>query len=382
MYINFWYVAAQSAEITFGAEKPSKIMMLGHNFALWRDTAGKVQCVSDTCSHRSGALGDGRIRGNCIECPYHGWTFDGTGACVRLPSLGPDAKIPDRTRVDAYPVEEKYGLVWVFLGDLPEEERPPIIDIPEYDDPEWRAVCVSAEWKIDYKRSIENTMDPAHNEFTHPTHGFMGVKEDYSVAEIHLEDREWGTGFMLPMDAPTLAQKDMREVSGKDKSGTAMAGSGNYGPNITWTRIHASEKMKMHNYLLHTPVHEGLDKWYLMACRNNLLDPKYDQTIVDRSVYVALQDQAILEPMHPMQTPRSAKYEFLVPADKCIGRYREYCKEWEDRGWRIDVAKMRADYDRVAYAIPSPNRRKVKGWVLPSVPLLQGKEEAAVKAAS
>ena len=123
MYINFWYVACQSADITFGAQKPLKITMLGHQFALWRDTDGQVKCVSNTCTHRSGALADGRIRGDCIECPYHGWTFNGDGTCVRLPSLGADAKIPERTRVDAYPVEEKYGLVHVFLGDLPEAER-------------------------------------------------------------------------------------------------------------------------------------------------------------------------------------------------------------------------------------------------------------------
>ena len=99
MFINFWYVACQSSELTFGAQKPLKTMMLGHNFALWRDTNGEVQCVSNSCTHRSGALADGRIRGDCLECPYHGWTFNGEGTCVRLPSMGPDAKIPKRTQV-------------------------------------------------------------------------------------------------------------------------------------------------------------------------------------------------------------------------------------------------------------------------------------------
>ncbi len=72
-------------------------------------------------------------------------------------------------------------------------------------------------------------------------------------------------------------------------------------------------------------------------------------------------------------------HEFLVPADKAIGRYREFCQEWEDRGWRIDVKKMREDEDRIAYAIPSPARRQAKGWVVPAVPLFSGKQ-TAVKA--
>ena len=115
----------------------------------------------------------------------------------------------------------------------------------------------------------------------------------------------------------------------------------------------------------------------LIATRNNLLDPRYDTTYADRSAYIAGQDQYVLEPQHPRITPRSNAHEFLVPADKAIARYREYCGEWEERGWRIDVQKFRTDYDRVAYAIPSPARRQHKGWVLPAVPLVPGRAGAA-----
>jgi phenylpropionate dioxygenase-like ring-hydroxylating dioxygenase large terminal subunit len=377
MYINFWYVAAESSELRFGAEKPLKVMMLGHHFALWRDKKGEVRCISDTCTHRGGSMADGRIRGDCVECPYHGWTFNGAGDCTRLPSLGPKTKIPERTRIDAYPVQEKYGLVFVFLGDLPEAERPPIMDIPEYGDPEWRTILLKFEWKIDYKRSVENTMDPAHNEFTHPTHGFLGVRDDYRVEDIELKDTAWGTGFMQPMYAPPLAQEDMRQASGKHADATAIAGSGNHGPNCTWTHIHISEKFWMHGWAFHTPVHEKLDRVYGLFARNHLTDPRYDSTIESRSLYVAEQDRYVLEPVHPALTPRTNTHEFLVPADKAIARYREFCRDWEERGWRIDIAKYRADYDRVAYAIPSPARRAHKSWVLPAIPLLSGREAVA-----
>ena len=379
MFINFWYVACQSSELTFGPQKPLKATMLGQQFALWRDTKGKVQCISNTCSHRSGALADGRIRGDCVECPYHGWTFNGDGSCVRLPSLGPDAKIPDRTRIDAYPVEERYGFVHVFLGDLPEAERPPIVAMPEYDDPDWRFIPLVLEWKIDYKRSVENTMDPAHNEFTHPTHGFLGAHEDYQVEDITLEDTDWGTGFMNAMQSPPLPHQEMRQDSGREVDGVTYAGSGNHGPNVTWTYIHISDQAWFHGCAFHTPINEKLDRVYGIFGRNFMQDPKYDKTFEDRGLYIAEQDRYVLEPMHPMLTPRNNVHEFLVPADKAIGRYREYCQEWEDRGWRIDVKKMREDEDRIAYAIPSPARRQAKGWVVPKVPLFSGKQ-SAVKA--
>ena len=370
MYINFWYVAARSGEITFGAERPVKVQILGHHFALWRDRSGKVCCISDTCSHRGGALADGRIRGDCVECPYHGWTFDAEGQCVRLPSLGRNAKIPDRTHVDAYPVQERYGLVHVFLGDLPEAERPPVIDIPEYADPAWRFITLEMTWNIDYKRSVENTMDPGHNEFTHPTHGFLGVKPDYHVRDFDLTDQAWGTGFFIRMDAPTLAQRDMNAAAGRSGDKWIENGVGNFGPHCTWTYIHPSDQAQMHGFAFHTPVDEVTDHIYVLFGRNFLGDPKYDQTFEQRALYVAEQDRYVLEPLRPKLTPPQNNREFFVPADKCIARYRDYCQQWEQRGWRIDVARLRADRDTVAYAIPSPARRQRKGWVLPAVPLL------------
>jgi phenylpropionate dioxygenase-like ring-hydroxylating dioxygenase large terminal subunit len=373
MFINFWYVAEESKNIT---DKPVKVQMLGQKFALWRDSTGKVNCVSNTCSHRGGALADGRINGDCIECPYHGWTFNGDGSCVRIPSLGADAKIPPRTRVDAYPVEEKYGLVHVFLGDLPESERPPIMPVPEYEDEAWRPILLSMEWEIDYKRSIENTIDPAHNEFTHPTHGFLGRNDDYKVEDFDLIESEWGVGFMKPMYTPPLADKNMAAASGRSEDGWSEAGAGNYGPNCTWTYIHPTDNAWMHGYAFHTPVHEGLDRIYVVFMRNFMIDPKYDQSVADRGVFIAEQDRYVLEPIEPMATPRGATHEFFVPSDKAVGGYRKRCAEWEKKGWRIDVRKVRQDDGYVAYAIPSAARRLPGGWVLDTIPLLPGGESA------
>ena len=68
--------------------------------------------------------------------PIPRWQFDGKGS-LKIPSLGKDAKIPKRAKIDAYPTEEKYGIVFAFLGELPENQgRPPIMPIEELDDEE------------------------------------------------------------------------------------------------------------------------------------------------------------------------------------------------------------------------------------------------------
>jgi len=124
------------------------------------------------------------------------------------------------------------------------------------------------------------------------------------------------------MFAPTLAQRDMRSASGREKEAWINGGVGHVGPHCTWVQIDASDSMKIHNYLLHTPIHETLDRWYLVATRNNLLDSRYDSTFADRSAYIAGQDQYVLEPLHPKLTPHNNAHEFFVPADKAIARYR------------------------------------------------------------
>src|SRR5690606_2940106 len=86
VFINFWYPAEESASLT---DTPLKVRMLGLDFVLWRDREGRARCVHNTCAHRGGSLGDGKVVDGCIQCPYHGWKVNGAGSCERIPSLGP-----------------------------------------------------------------------------------------------------------------------------------------------------------------------------------------------------------------------------------------------------------------------------------------------------
>lgn len=368
MFINFWYAAAPSTDLT---DKPLKRRMLGQDFVLYRDTKGVAHCLANTCTHRGGSLGDGKVKGDCIQCPYHGWQFDGDGQCRRIPSLGVNAKIPGRTRIDAYPTVERFGLIFAFLGDLPESERPPLMEIPEWGREGWRSTMQSFEWDIDYKRSIENGVDPAHNEFVHDTHGFSYQNEDtYKVNPPKLEEKEWGTGFYGTVYAPPLADKKMAEASGRADAGTITVGTGHHGISCLWTFINPTPTMHIFQYLYETPVDETHTRLYLINMRNFLIEPEHDARMNDRNQYVTFQDRDILLEVRPKLTPATPNKELFMPADLCIGRYRQLLVDWENRGWRIDIDRVAADRLRVAYAIPSPGRRETKGWVLDAIPLL------------
>jgi phenylpropionate dioxygenase-like ring-hydroxylating dioxygenase large terminal subunit len=364
MYMNFWYPMATTEELS---DKPLKVRCMGLDFVVFRDEDGTARCLSNTCIHRGGSLGNGKIKGSCIQCPYHGWEFDGDGACRRIPSLGPDAKIPSRARVDAYPVQERWGLIFAFLGDLPEADRPPVLEVTEYGQDGWRQTMQNYELKGNYQRSVENGLDPAHNEYVHDTHGFQGENEAYQVNEMRIEERdEWGRGFWHTFNSPQLPAGEMRKL--RDYEGELEAGTGHHGPNHLWTYIHVTPENWFHQYGYERPIDAETIHIYLITMRNCALDSKQDKLIVERNAYVAKQDITIIEELRPVLTPPTTTKELMTPSDQVILMYRDKLKEWDAKGWQIDFETLERNSNKVAYAIPSPARRHHKGWVLDSVP--------------
>ncbi len=372
MYINFWYPVGRTEDVT---DKPASVRLLGLPLVAWRDSRGTAHVMSDTCVHRGASLSKGTVKDDCIVCPYHGWRYEAGGKCKTIPSLGADAKVPSRAKIDSYPVEEKYGLVFAFLGDLPAAERPPIYTIPEWDQEGWRATPVTIiELGLYFERSMENGLDPAHNEFVHPSQGSPGLEPDYLKHGLNLENSEWGTKFFVAFDEKTHQQSDFTGLRAS-KSGV-RAGSGNHGPNHLQTWINFSATNSFHQYFFEAPVDEAHTRVYFINTRNCMMDPKMDSRAYDANMKVANEDIAVLMHLNPIRTPESNIKEILLPTDQAVVKYREYLGQWEERGWRVDVKKLRADAGDVAYAIPCPDRRTSGNWVLDAVPLLPGKNAA------
>ncbi len=397
MYINFWYPIIRSEDL--GPDTPEKVKVLGVNLVAFRDQEGKARVLSDTCIHRGGSLGGAwssagkpRIVNGCVVCPYHGWEYGGDGKCRSIPSIGYGKKPPARAKVDSYPVQEKYGIVFAFLGDLAEEKRSPLLKIEEYGQPGWRANAVLVlDVNYYYERSIENGLDPAHNEFVHPTHGFQGANRDtYSVRDYTTEDHRqgWGFWFMHRFDAPPLPQANhvTAQAGGtpwkdtKTYRADIFAGGGTYGPNIMPTYINLTPEKMFRQYFFEQPVDENRTRIFFLNMRNFLLEPESDGPIHARNKVIAAQDIQILNDVMPGLTPLSPTKEVLVPADKAIAAYREWLKKFDDMGWRIDWKEFKArhGFDK-AYAIPCPDRRMSGNWVLDPIPVLKDRAQREEK---
>ena len=377
MFINFWYVAAESKTVN---EAPVLTRMLGQDFVLFRDQAGQVHCLSNVCVHRGGSLAHGKIKGDCVECPYHGWQFDGAGQCTRIPSMGPDAKVPARAKVDSYPTQERYGLIFAFLGDACEAERIPILDMPEWTDSEWRWTFVTCDWKFNYQRATENLLDPAHTEFVHPMFGFEGEKDDYRLPELKMLESEWGTGHetFVPSSIKEGSLKAEME-GGKFETYTQ---SGHHGPCQAWIYIHFTPEAWTHQYAFVTPLDEFHSRRYFFSARKNFATGEENDERVHKITWKTMEeDRVVVELLRPTIAPEVNTKEVLVPSDTIIVRFREKLKEWEARGWRIDSDTVDREKARAAYAIPSPARTLSKGWALESVPRLAAAEGQTKRAA-
>jgi phenylpropionate dioxygenase-like ring-hydroxylating dioxygenase large terminal subunit len=362
MYINFWYPICTSTELD--EQNPQRVEILNMRVVAFRAESGAAHVLADTCIHRGGSLSKGKTKGEHVQCPYHGWEFSGDGKCQFIPSM-PDSKPPARAKVDSYPVQEKYGIVFAFLGDLPEAERPPLFEIAEWGQQGWRAgEPVPRTMKCYYERSVENGLDPWHNEFVHPSQGLPKINAETIV----LTESDWGMHFSGKFGELQAKASGSQELDSNEDE--LSAGSLYFGPNTLVTDIHFDSKRAFIQYVWEAPLNEQYTRVYLVNMRNCMTDPELDEQVKQINARVADEDQEILENLWPVRTPDTTTKELLTPGDDMVMRYRKHLNEWSDKGWRIDTRKMREMEGDVAYAIPCPGRRESGNWILDPIPTL------------
>jgi phenylpropionate dioxygenase-like ring-hydroxylating dioxygenase large terminal subunit len=366
MYINFWYPICTTEELN--EANPRRAELLGVRLVAFRDESGDAHVMADTCVHRGGSLSKGKVIGDSVQCPYHGWEFNGTGKCTKIPSMR-KGKPPGRAKVDSYPVQEKYGIVFAFLGDLPEAERPPLHLVEEYDQEGWQfSGPLTFELEAYYERSIENGMDPVHNEFVHPAQGAPRLDED----QLTIETSEWGSKF-IALFGDLTDKKSHDQVVERADNGELRAGSWHTGPNALITAIHIPGNNSFIQYFYEAPLSKTGTRIFFVNMRNNNLDPSMDGFMNKSFMKVAGEDQVVIEALWPKRTPDTLTKELMTPGDGAVLKYREFLKKWEENGWRIDTKEMAANEGDVAYAIPCPARRESGNWVLDPIPLMPAK---------
>jgi vanillate O-demethylase monooxygenase subunit len=198
--VNGWYAAAWSEEI--GRELIER-WICGIPMVMYRREDGTPVALDGTCPHRGYPLARGRLKGDDVECGYHGVTFGCDGGCVRVPGTDRPQKA---MRVAAHPLVERGGLIWIWPGD-PARADEALIAERWLADPAWASVHGTK--LIDCRASllIENLLDLSHETFLHADSiGEAGVAEAPITTEV--SDRHVSAKRVIPNVPPApLFQK-------------------------------------------------------------------------------------------------------------------------------------------------------------------------------
>lgn len=168
---NVWYCAGFSHELDDGNLVGRKLV--GENVLLYRTEAGEAVAMSDVCPHRFAPLSEGRRIGDNISCPYHGLEFSSDGQCVRNPNgdkgTKTDIKPPKVARLKIYPLEERWGILFIWMGN-PANADPGMI--PDFSMTEQRegvkTVYGHHLTEAHYELVTDNLLDRTHVQFLHP----------------------------------------------------------------------------------------------------------------------------------------------------------------------------------------------------------------------
>ncbi len=174
---RYWHPVGLSDKLR---ELPQKVRVLGEDLVLFRDRRGRAGLLYPRCMHRGTSLFYGRTEERGIRCCYHGWLFDVQGRCLDQPCEPDGGRHRDASRQPWYPVEERYGFVFAYLG--PPEKKPVL---PRYDNLEnigpgermWRSLGGFGSTGDDSLKVVpyswlhmnDNVMDPFHVQVLHST---------------------------------------------------------------------------------------------------------------------------------------------------------------------------------------------------------------------
>lgn len=195
---RYWQPVALSEEAT---DLPRALRILGEDLVLFRDRTGNPGLVYPRCVHRGTTLLYGKVEDVGIRCCYHGWLFDSEGNCLDQPCEPERGQHRDRYRQPWYPVQERYGLIFAYLGPAAQQPELPRYDIFEGLAP-GESVVANGEsigsggpplMDCNWFQTHENVMDPFHVFILHGTFSGTQFTEIMNIfPEISWDFTEYG----------------------------------------------------------------------------------------------------------------------------------------------------------------------------------------------
>lgn len=324
---NAWYVAGWGREFT---HEITRVTILEEDIAMYRASSGAVVALEDMCPHKLLPLSKGRLVGDDVQCGYHGLTFNCEGDCVRVPG---QSNIPRTAKVRAYPVHEKYNIVWIWMGDPDLADISTIFNLPVFGETGWAAHQGDAlHLKSNYLNVADNLCDPAHVSFVHPTTLGNPESEDIPIDSVQREDGTIMT-WRWVRDAPPIGffqqyggfsgNVDRWHYYSMHLPSTAVIDFGS--ADVADGLDEESRDEGVRIYALHflTPVNANytIDRW--MHIRNRMVDDETAGEQMDKLFRFAFsEDKEVLEAIDEVERKVGERKRVRLAIDKGANLYR------------------------------------------------------------
>ncbi len=324
--VDDWHVVARSRDVDEGSVL--KTRLLGEDIVLWRAN-GEVMAWQDYCVHRGARLSMGTVDNCKLVCPYHGWQYDSSGKCVKIPAH-PMQPPPLKARAFPYRATERYGFIWASIGD-PQHDVPPF---PEWTRDEFRKIHAGPyPYKANCLRAVENFLDVTHFPYVHG-----GLNGDPQNPD-EIKDYEVRVGE----DGLRTSEIFVFQPYGDHRGIPVNAGYTFHcpRPGTAYFSKNTGEGNLFCTFLTTTPVDEDYCiVWLVVAI--NFGAELTEEKILERQDRVFAQDARTVESQRPARLPLDLSEELHIRSDRLQIEYRKWIKRLGDDAARKRLQKPKA----------------------------------------
>lgn len=342
---DLWYVAFPSASLRKGKMVVQEICGLPILFT--RNSQGKPSALLDICPHRAAPLSAGRLldapatidpdvgktKGDCIECPYHGWKFDlGTGKCVEIPSLTKAQSAhfeTERMAVQRFELCEMHGLIWIFIPSS-KQKIPEVEPVSLPISPKRRPKMIDqAIFSCALDHAVIGLMDPAHGPFVHSQWWWRSAHSIHEK-EKQFEPRE--LGFAMAAHRPSSNSRAYRLIGGQPQTEISFAL-----PGLRWEFIRNKENWVLALTCL-TPINQERTRIYQLFYSNYWLFSVLKPVIRGFARRFLHQDRHMVD-LQQTRLGYDPNLKLIEDADMQAKWYYQLKKEWyQHRAEKRDFA--------------------------------------------